>query len=318
MDVPRQTRKVPWRLTRFNYWNVAGIRPQDADETVTLSPAWVRSHSHELCRRQFLAHLNGRSCGVVGCRMDRRLGKLDRDHRTSLALSYYIRSDRLWAQDRAAHRALRALPQTLRRDVERLDREIEGHRSRTGPELLKEIARDQLIFETITGERLSGQLDKVGERFKLGEAAVRGIYRNYSRQLHLLLGDIRGRARELLAQRGLPTSLSDPVIPRKRVVATRVSRREMVPRLLIDREERVVSMEQVKVVSTDEELIEGDNLPETERLEMALHWFAHAWRNLRRYLDGNPPRPWASNCASACRAERVRFLSQLRPPRPSS
>lgn len=312
--MPRQTRKRPWRLTRFNYWNVAGIRPQEPDEAKTFAPSDVRHEGQELCRRQFLAHLYGQACGVARCGLDGGLGQLDRDHRTHRALSYYIRSDRLWAQEQAAHRALRALPPNLRRDVERLSREIEGRRTRSGRELLKEIARDQHIFETITRERLSGQLETVGERFKLGEVAVRGIYRNYSPQLRLLLGDIRGRAGEFLAEKGRPTSLTDPIIPRKRVVATRVTRRETLPRLLFDREGRVVSMKQVRVTRTDEELVEADDFPETERVEMALHWFAHAWRNLRRYFDGNPQLPWTANCRTSCRAARGRFLSQLRPP----
>jgi hypothetical protein len=50
--MPRQSRRPPWRLTSFNYWGFASVRPQSADEARTFSSVWLREQGHEICWSQ--------------------------------------------------------------------------------------------------------------------------------------------------------------------------------------------------------------------------------------------------------------------------
>ncbi len=294
--LPRQDQKPPWRLGRFNYWNFSGIAPQESDEVHTFSPTWVREHSHRLSKEQFSAHVAGRRCEVAGCRLDDKLTRIrDQQRRTLLALRRYVQTDRLWQQDRTAQAVLRKLQASERPQIEALERAIRRKiKQRDWFPLLKDIARDQKVFQGIITGRLSSQhLTAIGRRYDLTEAVVMKIYRPYSRQRQYLLGNITSHTvRKVLATKHMSLApLSRPIIPRKTGVE------DDKPRPMFDKRGKLIDYDDC-----------GEDLHKDTRDQMVFHWFAHALRNLSRYLDGNPPLPWRESCAAGCLRARDGLL----------
>lgn len=133
----------------------------------------------------------------------------------------------------------------------------------------------------------------------MSEGAVRDIYRAYSAQRQLLLGEIKSyRVRNALADRSIsPNPISRPTIPRRQAP---IDRDDTESRPYFDGEGRVVDYDTV-----------GAEIPAEQREQMVFHWFAHSLRNLRRWKNGKAPLPWQDTCARKCLVERDKLAKPL-------
>ena len=242
--MPREKRNPPWGLSRFNYWNYSGIAPQESDEVHTFSPTWANEHSHHLSKEQFSVHVAGRRCGVAGCQLDDKLIRIkDQKRRRFLALRRYVGTDRLWQQDPTTQTVLKGLRQCEREEVRALEQSIRGQiKRRDWFRLLKDIARDQTIFEEIIAQKSSSaeDLEEIGQRYDLTEHQMRDIYRAYSRQRQRLLGNITSRdVRRVLTAKGMSLApLNRPIIPRTKPVE------DDKPRPMFDRSGTLIDYDQ--------------------------------------------------------------------------
>lgn len=308
----RQSRKIPGKLTRFNYWNVASVVPQDADELKTFSPEWVRRYSLRLAHEQFNAHLSSTPCGVAGCNLDEQIRNITlSEHRAVLALKRYVETNSVWRQDTSAQTILTSLPPIVRAEIVLLDQKTQATRKRNWASLLRWIARDQQVFQAILEERCAGDPASISDPRGLSEAQIVNIYRAYSAQCQRLLGKVRShRLLNMLKRRGIdPTSLSRPVIPQRKAVDSDTEDRRLVGHN--ERGQPVYEYASSPMFDCDGKLIDydrqGELIEATTQHQMLLHWFAHALRNLSRYFQGNPPLPFQDGCAGKCLKERDRL-----------
>lgn len=293
--MPRQHRRPPSRLGRFTYWSFSAVVPQDADEIAgvkAMLEAEVPDESerdrigsfdayqgHQACRRQFLAHRDGRACGIVGCSIDSTISETP-DERNYLAVLHYARADRLWTQDADAQAVMKTLPLPRQHAIRAAAAKAWAapQRDQGWDALLATIAKDQQLFGDIITKHATADADRdeVADAHGVAANRVRTVYQAYSPQRQYLLGRVVGAARDALQRRGITvTQFDHPIIP----------------------------------LQDDD----GCPLDPQARDHLVMHWFAHALRNLRCLRDGNRPIPWSADCATVCLRERDKLASVQRP-----
>ncbi len=173
-----------------------------------------------------------------------------------------------------------ALNRLGREERATLYRRVRGSGAHDARELLQRIASDQAIWEA----RAVGGLttETIAEKFGLGERRSIGeVIRHYNRQ-----------ARQL---QGLSAEFHGKALEDLRLL-------EAAGRCRLDGRRLVLGS---RVCANDEEV---------------RHWFAHALRNLARFLQRHPPIPWSVSCQGRCLAHRSRHLPALlrHPPQAAS
>ena len=197
-------------------------------------------------------------------------------NRPLYALKYLVEEDKEWSSYKRAQAVLKQLSPRHKAAVLRHFRITWPERSkrptrlkRTWGDLLKTIAKDQDIFESLC--------DTPPESGELGGTEQR-IYLNYCKQAIKLLGGgtyippaRRNVYRDVLDESDDPKTLltSSGRLPSKSIYP--------VNWLKLSRKER------------------------REAKKLTIHWFHHALRNLREYCNGRPSIPWASECEKQCR-----------------
>lgn len=278
--MPRQKNPLPSRAGRFTYWNIAGICPQPPDELCTFAPTWVQNHSRELSQKAFRQHLQGSSCNEPGCSLDTQLQQASPADWPFLALRRYVQSDKLWKQDAQAQKELKTLSAQEKKLINGLHAKTWSRRAQASwGKLLKQIATDQISFEEIITQKLSGSMTE----------AERSRYKPYSRQRQYLLGNNTSLPlKQVLHQRGKSISqLSRPTIPRRNPLDSTITRS------MFDSKGELIDYDQ-----------QGTLIDQDIREQQVFHWFGHALRNLSRHINGNAPLPFQDSCCARCIRQR--------------
>jgi hypothetical protein len=207
--MPRQSRPIPFRLNRFNYFNSEVVNPLWHRKGIIARPSRAGDNTHRLYRADFLKFLKEPSSVV--------------------AIQDYLEGDKLSRMDKDAQRALKALPPEQRQVLEAQYRCTweRKQRKRSWDVLLKEIAIDQEVFLDIfkngptssglreTGKIMSSRPEPLWEKASLSLATACRIYRFYMREINVLRGSYRIRdieAKAWLMERGLMTSNLPPLV----------------------------------------------------------------------------------------------------------
>jgi hypothetical protein len=286
--MPRHDRLIPVRLGRFNYWQYTCAHPptdpavpsadriahaemQKTFQQIRDERDTPRAQRH---RRHFETEIN-------------RLG-IDEPTSAIVALAFYLTTDRLSSQDSEAQTLLAQQPAEIQDALRTWARGVWRRRTLGAwKALLKTIARDQALFAEIltlgptcaglagtrqrSGTKLAADLPPIWGKYHVSEAVAQRVYREYHAEMSALLG--RGRrvsenVRAFFRSQGIE--------------APRVRQTPIMPDLA--------------------------GRPADEQVPIILHWFAHALRNLARYRNGHPPRPWH---ATACRTRCLQVQRQL-------
>ena len=143
--MPRQTRRLPVQITRFNYWNYGPCRPRSRDELERLCRHRIHDPADdegEVLFR-FLRHLQHGPCDEPTC----LLQSADTSQWPELALDDFIRRERRWERYAAALRVFKELPAGVRQRLLRIDARLYGRVGRRSwSTLLQAIAKDQRLF----------------------------------------------------------------------------------------------------------------------------------------------------------------------------
>lgn len=301
--MPRQTKKIPARLHRFNYWRFVEFAPRPADELAMFSTGRIVEEAKTLTWEQFEKHREGQPCRVPGCAFDRLLlnGPPAAEHAYQ-ALRHLVQSKSEWKQDKRSQCILKELPPQQRAYLEQLhEKTWGGYRRDRWDQLLKRIAKDQILFQEMLMLNARQKMEEVffamTDRYGMPDETARDIYRAYSAQRQLLLGEVTSPRvkRAILKRERTLSPISRPPIPRKREHDQQS-----------DQEEKSFFDSGGSVIDYDND---GEEISPEDRDKMVFHWFAHCLVNLRRYKNGHPPIPWHDGCASRCKSERNRLAS---------
>lgn len=215
-------------------------------------------------------------------------------NRPLFALTWYVEHDKEWEQDPAAWKVFWQLSPKEQAKIRTLSKKRWHHRSQWNWEtLLYTIARDQRFFREVLIEgptaagltetrRVRGDQEWLWQKYALSLGTARRIYRTYNRQLTQLLGEGARPPRGLRAE-----------LKRLGYLDAR-GRFEGRP---------------------IEAFLRGKSLRERQRYsDLAIHWFAHALRNLQEWRYGKRPVLWTPHaCMETCLKLQQRLAQ--RPPR---
>ena len=145
--MPRQTRRLPLDIDRFNYWDKEICRPTDRAILELRSQFASASDVGEMVlAERFERHLQG-PCGEPLCRVDRRLERQPRERR-ELALRDYVENTREWDRNPRAHQILRGLRPAERKALVKFAKKTHGVVGRRSwATLVSTIRRDLRWFE---------------------------------------------------------------------------------------------------------------------------------------------------------------------------
>ncbi len=181
--MPRQTRRLPLDITRFNYWEREICQPR---ESVILqlrrqSPS-ASDEAETFLRERFERHLKG-PCGEKGCRVDHWLEHQPRDRILELALRDYIENTRAWDRNRRAHQTLRELRPAKRKALVAFAKRTHGVVGRRSwATLVSKVRRDLRWFEKMLPHGPTQVVDS--DEYP----AMRKVWTPYGRQALALLG----------------------------------------------------------------------------------------------------------------------------------
>lgn len=289
--MPRQERRVPRGMNRFNYWTfeVAGLTIEEED----VHARYCADEDSSYCPREFRALRDGTSQEPAQVLANRRKSLWSRfgsivDDSRILALAWYAWSDKRWQQDSEAWDLFRQLPVEARSKIGTIDHLKWRYRGAWDwDDLLSTIATDQVLFEEMLmlGPTESGL---VWTRRSVAEQEFPWVRRGYARSSAKRVYDGYQRQVSVLFGEGFRP-------PKDWENALRAEG-------LMDEKGRVLF----------EPLMEGlKGKPRKEKRRYTgpvLHWFAHGLNNLRLYRNGKPPIPWHSDaCAAACLDVRKRL-----------
>lgn len=298
--MPRQTRRVPPTIGRFNYWTrwIADPDPAGDDDLPDGAPS-IDEEGMADSARTFRAMRDGTERPLLIALRHRALrpilGDAMKDDR-ALALAAYIVRDRRWQENGEAWALLHQLPRSTQDRLLRVDaQKWRRGRGKEWDPFLQQIATDQRVFEEIlwrgpTAHKLvagSWRRQQAGggepprpawTRYGISKAEAKRIYDHYI-----------GTAQAI---RGLGVKPSSE--------AWRVALRE---RGYLDEHGRVPSDPLTSFLA-------GKSRAERKEqgLDLVWHYFTHALRNLVWYRHGHRKPHWEGDaCLNTCLEIRNRL-----------
>jgi len=183
-------------MGRFNYWSYEFAHPE---VTKDRPPPSADRSPHAKILKTFQQIRD--DVGVAQrYHLQERLMRVGIAHPSPdiLALAYYLRTSRLWSQDREAWRLLRQQPADIQDMLKTWARGV-WHRRTLGDwdALLQTIASDQVLFQEILalGPTKAGLVDTqrqdgppIWKKYRVSEAVAWRVYRAYHRKMSELLG----------------------------------------------------------------------------------------------------------------------------------
>jgi len=305
--MPRQTRRVPPTIGRFNYWLRWIARPDGDDDLPDCVPT-VDKEALPESQRIFRAMRDGTEKPLLLVRRHRSLrpilGAAIEDDRV-LALAAYIARDRRWQENREAWALHRQLSKNIQERLERFDeRRWRRGRGKKWSQLLRQIAKDQLIFHEILLDGVTGAGVVEGSWRRLG--TKRGDERPSVWKRH---GISRAEAKRIYdhyigtanAIRGLG------VKPLNAAWAKALHKLGF-----LDKHGRVPT-EPISSFLTDKSRADRKE----KGFDLVHHYFAHALCNLHRYqsgrydLNGSTKLLWDPNaCMASCVELQLKLARQ--------
>lgn len=182
--MPRQSRRPPVGITRFNYWHLEICQPRD--EQTLMFRRHFSSQADEgethLAER-FVRHLHG-PCGEPSCRLDRKLARSPR-RSVELALSGYIEDSREWSRNKLAQQALKSLAPARRATMREFATKQHDQWRQDLDTIIGRIREDLEQFEQMIPK---GPGSAVKMLVETGYSAKRKIWQEYATQALALFG----------------------------------------------------------------------------------------------------------------------------------